>query len=202
MSIRLSAAFVALVLLIGACASEESSDSDAAEDTTATPQIIASEAGGDGDGEEGDAGTEGVEAEPTPTPAPQGVVVSPYELVTGDCFNEYTLVDANEVRQEVTTALDCNLAHDGEVYFHLFFPGDANTAFPGESKLSEWSQEQCFAQFAEFVNQVYELSELDIGMILPTLETWTGAGLHRQVTCYVRAWRGGQLQGSMRSTGY
>ena len=197
MSIRLLTALVALCFLAVACSSDDPQDGALPEDTQ-TPQIIGSE-----DTEDtGDAAVEDTAAEPTPTPAPQGVVVSPYELVTGDCFNEYILVDANEVRQEVTTALDCNLAHDGEVYFHLFFPGDANTAFPGESRLDEWSQEQCFMQFESFVGQSYELSELDIGMILPTLETWTGAGLHRQVTCYVQPWQGGQLQGSMRGTGY
>lgn len=192
MPARILTALAALCLLAAACTSGDGGDSEA--EGTGTPQIIEAtptdEAGGDS------------EAEPTPTQVPQGVVVSPYELVTSDCFNEYVIIDASEVRQDVTTALDCNQAHDGEVYFHLFYPSDASTPFPGETRLDEWSQDECFAQFEVFVGQPYELSELDIGTILPTLETWTGAGLHRQVTCYVRAWRGGQLQGSMRATGY
>jgi hypothetical protein len=195
MALRLLAVFAALLTVLAACSSDDP-EAATSEDPSSTPQILANE-------NEGDPENEGAaEAEATPTPAPQGVVVNPYELVTGDCFNDYILMDANEVRQDVTTALGCDLAHDGEVYFHLFFPGTAQTAFPGDSKLGEWAQEQCFAQFEAFVGQAYELSELDIGIIQPTLETWIGPGLHRQVTCYVKAWRGGQLQGSMSGTGY
>lgn len=195
---RVLGALVALIALGSACTSDGSDSSASDEAESETPQILRDE-----DAATADDGTAlSVTTEPTPTPAPQGVVVNPFELVTGDCFNEYVLVDANDVPQDVTTALDCNLAHDGEVYFHLFYPGDAQTPFPGESKLGEWAQEQCFNEFEAFVGQAYELSELEIGVILPTLETWTGPGLHRQVTCYVMAWRGGQLQGSMRGTSY
>lgn len=194
MPFRFLTALVALCLLAVACTSDGDDAADADAESTGTPQII--------EADETDDSSEDPAAEPTPTPVPEGVVVSPYELVTGDCFNDYVVIDANEVRQNVTTALDCNRPHDGEVYFHLFYTGDASVPFPGESTLDEWAQDQCFAQFEVFVRQPYELSELDIGMIVPTLETWNGAGLHRQVTCYVKAWRGGQLQGSMRETGY
>ncbi len=133
----------------------------------------------------------------------EGLIVNPYDLEVGQCFNSYlTLLGDNEF-QELTTMVDCTVAHDGEVYFQIFHPGDAGEPYPGVDEMNVWAERHCYEQFAGFVGQEYEQSELDIGILQPTKETWSDPiGRHREVTCFVEAWRGGRLLGSMRLSGF
>ena len=99
--------------------------------------------------------------------------------------------------------MDCAGPHDGEVYFQVFHPAEASVPYPGGDEMLAWAQRHCYEQFEGFVGQEYELSELDIGILHPTNETWSDPiGRHREVTCYVEAWRGGRLLGSMRASGF
>ncbi len=132
-----------------------------------------------------------------------GLIINPYDLEVGQCFNSYLTALGENQFEELTTMVDCSEPHDGEVYFQIFHPGEAGEPYPGQDELQEWAQQHCYEQFEGFVGQEYELSELDIGIMQPTAETWSDpVGRHRQVTCYVDAWRGGRLMGSMRLSGF
>ena len=133
----------------------------------------------------------------------EGLIVNPYDLDVGQCFNSYLTVLGDNEFQKLTTVVDCAGAHDGEVYFQIFHPAEVGEPYPGVDEMEAWAQQHCYEQFAGFVGQEYELSELDIGILRPTNETWSDPiGRHREVTCFVEAWRGGRLLGSMRLSGF
>lgn len=133
----------------------------------------------------------------------EGLIINPFDLVAGQCFNNYLTALADNTFEELTTVVDCAGPHDGEVYFQIFRPEEADEPYPGPDELLAWAQQHCYDQFEGFVGQEYELSELDIGVLAPTESTWSDpVGLHREVICYVKAWRGGRLLGSMRGSGF
>ena len=133
----------------------------------------------------------------------EGLIVNRYELEAGQCFNSYLTALGDNRFQELTTVVDCSGPHDGEVYFQVFHPAEAGEPYPGSDEMLTWAQQRCYDQFEGFVGQEYELSELDIGILHPTNETWSDpVGRHREVTCFVEAWRGGRLLGSMRGSGF
>ena len=133
----------------------------------------------------------------------EGLIVNPYDLDVGQCFNSYlTALGGNELAN-LTTLVDCTGPHDGEVYFQVFHPAPPFEEYPGEAEMLAWAQRHCYEQFAGFVGQEYELSDLEIGILAPTYETWSDPrGQHREVTCYVEAWRRGRLVGSMYLSGF
>ena len=144
-------------------------------------------------------GDTGVEAGPTPTPVLEGLTVDQYELEVGWCFNQYEFFSAQlEETNEFTTQIDCGRPHNGEVYATFFHPAGPDTPFPGTSEMERWANIQCHSAFFDFVAKKYEESELFIGTIRPTEETWS-AGPHREVTCYVFA-EDGALVGSMEGS--
>ncbi|MDE0653578.1 MAG: septum formation family protein [bacterium] len=133
----------------------------------------------------------------------EGLIVNRYELEVGQCFNSYLTALGDNQFQQLTTVVDCAGPHDGEVYFQIFHPAEAGEPFPGGDEMQTWAERHCYEQFEGFVGQEYELSELEIGLLSPTNETWSDPiGRHREVTCYVEAWRGGRLLGSMRGSGF
>lgn len=175
--------FIALALVSAtAC----SAGDDEAEAEAAAAIVTA-------DAEEADTDAAGVEERPL-----EGRTVDRFALETGMCFNEYVLTDAETGEtSELTTRIDCRRGHDGEVYAEHVHPADASVPFPGSSELQRWGTEVCYEDFAGFVGELFELSRLDIGVIVPDEPSWT-AGLYRTVACYVRAGDGELLSGSMR----
>ncbi len=140
------------------------------------------------------------DGEPIPL-EPAGVVVNKYDLDPGSCFNRYSTLDETGGTTEETRVVDCSEPHEGEVYLQLPYPAGAGEPYPGVSAMIGWTEQQCYDAFEDFVGLQYELSGLEIGTMQPTVETWTGAGLHREVTCYVYSYTGNALQGSMEGSG-
>ena len=133
----------------------------------------------------------------------EGLIVNPYDMNVGECFNNYLTVLGDNQVQRLTTVVECTGPHDGEVYFQVFHPAPVGEPYPGPDEMLAWAEQQCYEHFQRFVGQEYELSELDIGILHPTMETWSDPiGRHREVTCSVEAWRGGRLLGSMRGSGF
>ena len=133
----------------------------------------------------------------------EGLIVNPYDLDVGQCFNSYPTALGDGEYQELTTVVDCAGPHDGEVYFQTMHPAEAGEPFPGDAAMEMWAQQRCYEQFEPFVDQEYELSDLAIDTLRPTDETWSHpSGRHREVTCYLEAWRGGRLLGSMQQSGF
>lgn len=146
-----------------------------------------------------------------PTPASEGEVVPTrtvvgepigflYRLSPGDCFNDYgSRRDESGVRREMTTIVDCSIPHDAEVYAELTHPAEAGVSYPGAVELNRWGTAECYSTFAEFVGVEYELSGLEIGVVIPEEPNWL-AGPYRTFECYVYS-IAGQLSGSMRASG-
>lgn len=133
----------------------------------------------------------------------EGLIVNPYDMEVGECFNSYLTVLGDNQFQELTTIVDCTGPHDGEIYFQVVHPAEAGEPYPGPDEMHSWAESHCYDHFERFVGQEYELSELEIGLLQPSEETWSDPiGRHREVTCYVEAWRGGRLLGSMRGSGF
>lgn len=129
---------------------------------------------------------------------PEGRTIDRFGLEPGMCFNDYILTNEETGESsELTTRVDCRREHDGEIYASHVHPADASVPFPGSTELQRWGVGVCYDDFAAFVGELYELSRLEIGVIVPDEPAWTD-GLYRTVTCYVRAGDGELLSGSMR----
>lgn len=115
----------------------------------------------------------------------EGRVTNRYDLAVGECFNEYVLDYVDGGSEDITTVVDCRGVHDAEVYHQFIVAGDQGAAYPGEDELDALAEAECYQRFGEFVGVPYEVSELGLGYLRPTVETWTGPGVHREVTCYV-----------------
>jgi len=186
---------LALVLAFGAAACTSDPGDEAAESDAVGPSIL--------------------EVPPTPTATDdgaempitelpdeeEGVLVNRFDLDPGDCFNTYPAALTDEEAQPTTRVVECERPHESEVYYQRNYPAGPDEFYPGAAAMQRWSQERCYREFHEFTGSEYEWSDLDIGVIHPTLTTWTGPGLHREVTCYVFAFTGGGLQGSMNNSG-
>jgi hypothetical protein len=182
---HLLALAIALAIVSATACSAGDGDGDAAAEPAAA--IVAAT--------EGEADTDDPAVEERPL---EGRTIDRFALETGMCFNEYVLTDAETGEtSELTTRVDCRRAHDGEVYAEHVHPADATVQFPGSSELQRWGTEVCYDDFEGFVGELFELSRLDIGVIVPDEPSWT-AGLYRTVACYVRAGDSELLSGSMR----
>ena len=181
---RLFVALVALVLLAGAC----SGSSEAEERTTAEGIIVVAEP----------------TAETFDASDPDqlaGVSVSPSAIGQGDCFNEYVYRDQADFLQQITTIVGCDGPHDREAYLLTQFPGDEDAPAPSEEELRRWADNACLEEFENFVGLEYVLSQLEIGAIVPSFETWTDQG-DRNVICFVFPDEAGRrLRTSVRNSG-
>ena len=164
------------------------------------------------DAADGDTDTEDTSAETDETatadenedtiPQVNGAPLNPFDLRSGQCFNEVSWIDeVQERRINVTAAIDCNQPHDKEVYHEAEFPAPNGAPFPGELKMSEWSTELCYEAFLDFVGEEYELSIYGIDFLQPTQETFEHpVGRHRRVTCFLYDTSGEQLTASARGS--
>lgn len=135
-------------------------------------------------------------------PQVNGAPLNPFDLRSGQCFNEVSWIDeVQERRINVTAAIDCSQPHDKEVYHEAEFPAPAGAPFPGELKMSEWSTELCYDAFLGFVGEEYELSIYGIDFLQPTKETFEHeVGRHRRVTCFLYDTSGEQLTASAQGS--
>ena len=181
---RLFVALTALVLVVGACSGASEDD----QSTTGEGIIVV--------------------AEPTPETFDAsdpdqlaGVSVSPSAIDQGDCFNEYLYRDQADFLQQVTTIVGCDGPHDREAYFLTEFPADDDAPIPSEEALRRWADSACLEEFERFVGLEYVLSQLEIGSIVPSFETWTDEG-DRNVICFVFPDEPGRrLRTSVRNSG-
>lgn len=149
-----------------------------------------------------------VEAEPTPetfdASDPEqlaGVSTRPSDIDAGDCFNEYVYRDRTDFLQQVTTIVGCDGPHDREAYFRTEYPADDGEPAPPDETLRRWGEAQCLEEFRTFVGLEYVLSALEIGVVVPTFETWTDED-DRGVICYVYPDEAGRrLKSSVRNSG-
>lgn len=117
-----------------------------------------------------------------------------FDLEVGDCFNErIRSQDGTEVETIVKVA--CDEPHDNEVFDELVFPQVADAPYPGHSELTAYADGQCLDAFEGFVGISYVLSELEIGTVVPTLDSWIEGD--RDLTCVLYDVGGEPLESSM-----
>lgn len=107
------------------------------------------------------------------------------ELGVGDCFNEEDMfsdvVAENEEVSEVPL-IDCAEPHNAE-FFHSEELPDGD--FPGDAAMEASSEAVCSdSAFEEFVGVAPIESELFVGSLRPTVETWEILD-DREILCYV-----------------
>ena len=102
-------------------------------------------------------------------------VVSVFDLVKGNCLDGASLSDGL-----VTTirVVDCSEVHTHEVYYSGRYP---ETTFDA-TKLSNYANDTCLAQFEPYVGIDYTRSRYQYLHIVPTQESWTRDN-DRDVVC-------------------
>lgn len=114
-----------------------------------------------------------------------------FELRVGDCVNMPAVGEYYESLEGVP----CSDMHDREVY-HLFDVPGAD--WPGDAAVSASANNGCYDAFEPYVGRAYERSDLDIGLLTPTAETWAEGD--REVVCMAFQMDGLQLQSTVRNS--
>jgi hypothetical protein len=126
----------------------------------------------------------------TTTPAGEPVAVDRIDV--GTCFNDAG--DEGAFDYTELAVVDCDEAHDNEVY-HLFdAPGSAT--YPGDQQIAEVTQQGCLAAFEPYVGKPYTESVFAILPIPPSATSWEGGD--REVVCALYDTGRRELTGSAR----
>ncbi|WP_047870153.1 septum formation family protein [Nocardiopsis sp. RV163] len=113
------------------------------------------------------------------------------ELNVGDCFVESemnTALASGEVSN--IPLVDCAEEHDSE----FFFSYDMTEAeYPGDSAVQAEADEICTGQnFTDFIGVSYAESEIYVGHLYPTQETWDQFN-DREIICYATTSNSGEM---------
>ena len=150
-----------------------------------------------------DAGSTADPSQTTTVPAQiRGSVINQFSLSVGDCFNrlENLAVGRSTV---ITSLIDCDLPHDHQIYHVLDYPAPHPSIYPGDKVMDDFAVQSCYRQFAQWVGNDYETSELDIGVITPPQENFEDdASRYRSIHCWVERFDGGPLIGDAHQSGW
>ena len=117
-----------------------------------------------------------------------------FTLNEGDCFNRY---DAASEQVGRTT---CDVAHDAEVFYKDTYPAPYGDPYPGKDELEKYTLRKCYERFEPYVGKIYELSELSIGVFVPTQLNFEDVkARYRGLTCWLRRSDKAPMSGSMRN---
>ena len=138
---------------------------------------------------------------PVRPPTIVGAPVLATDLIVGDCFNEYHYDDPTTGdRVDVISLVGCGDPHDGEVFYFGEYPAPFGTPYPGDDAMRRYAQGTCYQQFEPFVGILYELSELQIGVVTPNQINFEDEkARYRGITCTVTL-PGEKLIGTTRNT--
>ena len=178
-------AAAAMVVLLAACADDPSDPASPTAGSGAAPTSI---------------------LETRPTLADEGIpnwvgeVVNLHDVEEGSCFNRYSWVQ--EDRQvELDTRVPCIGPHQHEVYLRTEHPARAGAPWPGDREMEAFARTQCYGAFADFVGEIYELSELELGYLTPTRADFEHEQARfRGIHCYVQRGDGEEMVGSARDS--
>ena len=148
--------------------------------------------------------TSSVEVRPTVTSksAPDwiGEVVNVHNLKISDCFNHYSWTSTERL-VEIDTRVPCTGPHQHEIYFHIEHPATAGAPWPGEQEMQAFAVSVCYEEFFDFIGQIYELSKLELGFLIPNRTNFEDdIARFRGVHCYIKRNDGKELIGSARGS--
>ena len=141
-----------------------------------------------------------------PTLADEGIpnwvgdVVNLHDLEDGACFNRYSWVQ-DDRHVELDTRVPCGGPHQHEVYLRTEHPARAEAPWPGDREMEAFARAQCYGAFADFVGEIYELSELELGYLTPSRTDFEHEDARfRGIHCYLLRDDGEEMVGSARNS--
>lgn len=135
---------------------------------------------------------------PPATTEPPADQIDVSDLEPGECFDYRDVQDDEGTVVEGVFGVDCNLAHDNEVFAIVEHPAGSRDAYPGDDALVSFADELCYGGFEAFVGRQYELSDLEIGHIRPSGESWDDGD--RVIHCFVFQREGEKLTGTAQGS--
>ena len=139
----------------------------------------------------------------TTTLPPEGLISDIASVEVGQCFNNYRFENERTGASEnLFTLIDCRRPHEGEVYHQIIHPAAPDAEYPGDRAMENWEQEECYANFEDWVGQEYVISELYFSSLRPDDQLWkdTSDPSSRRLSCYIRSADGSPLVGSHRNS--
>ena len=141
-----------------------------------------------------------------PTLADEGIpnwvgdVVNLHNLEDGACFNRYSWVQ-DDRHVELDTRVPCGGPHQHEVYLRTEHPARAGAPWPGDREMEAFARAQCYGAFADFVGEIYEVSELELGYLTPSRTDFEHEDARfRGIHCYLLRDDGEEMVGSARDS--
>lgn len=170
----------------------------------AETQAVAAATPGDsenGENENDDSENDENEGDETSPLDISGEIISPYDLIDGDCFNQVDSVRAGR-KATITSRLDCDQPHWAEV-FHTFKVDAPHPAiYPGTRAMEDLARRGCYERFESFVGQIYELSVLRIGIFIPDRGNFEHPeARYRGIHCWLYHGEEETVEGSVRGLG-
>ncbi|QJU54871.1 septum formation family protein [Herbiconiux sp. KACC 21604] len=92
---------------------------------------------------------------------------APFAYGVGDCFLE------PEPGDGAVDVVDCDEAHDYEVYDEFEVPDTADGAYPGDDRMGYAADEGCLDRFEDFTGIAWDDSLYDFTYAAPNETTWT-----------------------------
>lgn len=129
------------------------------------------------------------------------VACSPSALAftIGDCIN---IPDGDEISDY--ESVDCEEAHDAEVFALPQHPDGEDAPYPGADALEAFAEERCVAAFEPYVGIDYNSSDIWFTVLSPSETAWTDAA-DREIVCLLVGEPAGdgftQLTGSKAGSG-
>ena len=129
-----------------------------------------------------------------------GDVVNLHDLEDGACFNRYSWVQ-DDRHVELDTRVPCGGPHQHEVYLRTEHPARAGAPWPGDREMEAFARAKCYGAFADFVGEIYELSELELGYLTPSRTDFEHEDARfRGIHCYLLRDNGEEMVGSARDS--
>ena len=133
--------------------------------------------------------TSAVEVKPTVTsksvPDWIGEVVNVHNLSSNDCFNHYSWTNTERL-VEIDTKVSCEGPHQHEIFLRVEHPAGAGAPWPGDQEMQTFATSVCYEEFENFVGEIYELSELELGFLTPNRTNFEDPKARfRGIHCYV-----------------
>ena len=129
-----------------------------------------------------------------------GDVVNLHDLEDGACFNRYSWVQ-DDRHVELDTRVPCGGPHQHEVYLRTEHPARAGAPWPGDREMEAFARAQCYGAFADFVGEIYELSELELDYLTPSRTNFEHEDARfRGIHCYLLRDDGEEMVGSARDS--
>lgn len=139
---------------------------------------------------------------PSAVDIPGAIGLDESQLLQNDCFDRVEVLDQGRP-QTITTRLRCNESHHFQVFHLLAYPAEHPSVYPGDEVVRQFATESCYREFETWVGQEYEISVLDISVIIPNQEEFEGDNSrYRSIHCLVDRQDGDPMVDTAQGSGW